>query len=1247
MNKTHRLIWNAARAMWIVTHEAAATRGRPGSLKRLARRALAATLGLIIAQSGFAAPPAPNALPTGGQVVSGQASISQTANAMTIRQSTDKAILEWQSFNIGSQASVHFQQNSASSIALNRVVGADPSAIYGKLSANGQVFLLNPNGVLFAPGAKVDVGGLVASTLNLRNEDFLDGNYRFTRDGNGAEILNRGELTAKYVALLAPEVKNEGIIAARMGTVALAAGDAVTLDIAGNALIDVTVDKATIDTLVENKKLVTADGGSVIMSARSANHLLGRVINSGTVTARGISTDGGVVRLLGSSDVEHSGSIDVSAAKVGAGGTAILLASLDNPDSRTMVSGSIAARGGSDAGNGGFIETSATHLKIADSAAIDTLAAHGKTGQWLLDPYDFTIAASGGDITGTALRTALNSNDVTIQTTNGSVGCAGATCGSGTSTGNGDIFVNDAVNWTGAHALTLNAWRNIVVNSAITVPAGGGLNLQFAQSDEAMMAPTGNYLLNAPINLAGSATFTTAYGQDGAGNPDTPITYTVLTNKAGLEGMSMTGNYVLGADVANAGTWTPIGGYASKFNGIFDGLGHTVDGISIQGANGTHVGMFGAIGTPGLVQNIGVTNVDIRGTQYVGALAGSNEGTIFRAYSTGTVTGETSNTDKIRAIGGLVGQNYLAPMTPGGVIDSAYSTVTVTATRDTNGNTYNGNLGLDGGIGGLVGANVGGYVTNSYASGSVAGIQNVGGLVGYVDTRGSGAIGNTLALGRVSLAATGGGGVGTNAGGLVGAAEGGSYANSGMSFWDKDTTQQTASAASSGAALGLTTAQMKTAANFTSATAANGNSNPMWDTAGAWKLVDGSYPVLVFKPNGSVTVVYVRLAATGTSVYGDSPTLSWKYYDAASGGNEVAISPTGTANPFYNGSAINLATRNVGTYALTYGSTSSLSLTNYSFLAGGATDWAITQRPITITPTSGQSKVYNGQTGVDPTLRYNDNIAAQLVNGDTNTLVGALSRVSAGTVNDVGNYAITIGGLQSGNTNYTLVLAATTVQFKITPKPLKVIGLTVPDSKTYDGNSSATVSGTPTLLAAEAVGTGNDTDGKPYTGDTVVISGTAVGTYDSPDAATAALVSFSGLSASNANYSLSIPGAAAKIKPPTFDYQALVNNLYTLARASQEGEGDGYAILNNLANELGFGNTTASIGFLFTVADSSRAVFESRVAFTAAARSEALARVNAIASFRCPTCAPLDDATFAGYLFANNLLAAAKAQLKK
>src|SRR5438270_160403 len=212
---------------------------------------------------------APSTLPTGGTVTAGSANISTSGSNMQITQGSSSAILNWQTFSIGSNAAVNFSQPSSSAIALNRVLGNNPSEIFGRLSANGQVFLTNPNGILFAPTASVDVGGLFATTLSIADKDFLAGRYNFVNNGGAGTVVNQGVITANgYAALAGPQVRNDGIIIAHAGTVALAAGDRVSLDMIGDGLISVSVDQAALNASAINAGRIQADGGNVLLTAR-------------------------------------------------------------------------------------------------------------------------------------------------------------------------------------------------------------------------------------------------------------------------------------------------------------------------------------------------------------------------------------------------------------------------------------------------------------------------------------------------------------------------------------------------------------------------------------------------------------------------------------------------------------------------------------------------------------------------------------------------------------------------------------------------------------------------------------------------------------------------------------------------------------------------------------------------------------------------------------------------------------------
>jgi filamentous hemagglutinin family protein len=441
----------------------------------------------------FAATAHAQSLPTGGTVAAGSATIASGSNATTIKQNSQSAVLNWDSFNIAAGKSVRFDQPGKSSVALNRVTGGDASTILGNLSANGKVFLVNPNGVLFGKGSQVSVGGLVASTLNISDADFMAGRYAFSGTSTAA-VLNQGTIVAAdqgYVALLGANVGNTGVIKARLGTVALAAGQGITMDVAGDGLLNITIDTGAMNALVTNGGLIRADGGDVLLTAQAAGRLLHTVVNNtGVIEARTIYSRDGTIKLLG----------DMTNGRLGVGGT------LD-----------ASAPAG---GDGGFIETSAARVDIADSARITTVAPKGTTGTWLIDPEDFVVSANG-NITGARLSALLVTNNVTISTLPGEevvVPGTPPTTNIGTSApGNGDIVVEDAISWVAAPnttTLRLNAIRDITINGAITATNGNVVACcgRDINVNSAITTTNGSVLLNAGRNLMVNAAMTTTNG---------------------------------------------------------------------------------------------------------------------------------------------------------------------------------------------------------------------------------------------------------------------------------------------------------------------------------------------------------------------------------------------------------------------------------------------------------------------------------------------------------------------------------------------------------------------------------------------------------------------------------------------------------------------------------------------------------------------------------------------------------------
>ena len=245
------------------------------------------------------------AAPEGGIIVNGSGSISQDTNITNINQTSQNLIVNWNQFNIQPNEIVNFYQPNQSSIALNRVLGLNGTEILGQLNANGQIFILNPNGVLFGANSQVDVGGIVASTLSLSNENFLSNKFVF--EGSSGSVLNKGNIQSAdngYVALIGNYISNEGKISTKFGSTALVSGSKVTLDFSGDGLLNVSVDKYALNALVENKGLIQADGGVALMTSYAKDALLNTVINNeGIVQARTIENKNGVIKLLGAMDL--------------------------------------------------------------------------------------------------------------------------------------------------------------------------------------------------------------------------------------------------------------------------------------------------------------------------------------------------------------------------------------------------------------------------------------------------------------------------------------------------------------------------------------------------------------------------------------------------------------------------------------------------------------------------------------------------------------------------------------------------------------------------------------------------------------------------------------------------------------------------------------------------------------------------------------------------------------------------------
>jgi filamentous hemagglutinin family protein len=314
MNRCYRLVWSATVGALVAVAEFVRSRGKQGAAGAM----------LCLAGCAYAATPAASQLPTGGVVKAGQASIASQGSRMDVVQTTNRAVIEWKTFDLGRDAQVNFTQPGAGSVVLNRVLDTQPSQIFGRLRANGQVFLSNPSGVYFSPTARVEVGGIVATSARIDDADFMNGRMRFDAAGTTGGIVNEGNLSAArrgYVALLGSTVRNDGVVVAELGTVALASGAAYELRFDGERVLGgVRVTPGQLAALVENGGALRADGGLLILSAHSANALQGGVVRTtGRVEATGLATGpGGRILLDASHDIELAGTL--AAASSGASG---------------------------------------------------------------------------------------------------------------------------------------------------------------------------------------------------------------------------------------------------------------------------------------------------------------------------------------------------------------------------------------------------------------------------------------------------------------------------------------------------------------------------------------------------------------------------------------------------------------------------------------------------------------------------------------------------------------------------------------------------------------------------------------------------------------------------------------------------------------------------------------------------------------------------------------------------------------
>lgn len=673
-----------------------------------------------------------HAAPSGGTVTSGSANIAQNGSTTTVTQNTPKASINWNRFSIGTSETVNFVQPSIASITLNRVIGNEKSVIDGALNANGQVWILNSNGVLFNANAKITTSGLLAASKDLSDEDFQNGVYRLKGEST-ASVVNLGTIEINnggYASLFANTVQNAGVMKAVKGVVTLTGADEATINLNGNSLVSLKVDKGVLDALVENKGAIIAEGGKIYLTTNAVNELLKGVVNqTGILEADSIDDITGEIILYA-----HGGTTNV-------GGT---LSALE-----------------------GFIETSGETLYVSQDVSI-------KAKEWTLDPTDITVQDGGGtNISGSTVDA-----DTITTVLNGGTNV--------TLSASGDIRVNEDLVWSGATYLRLTAGDEIYVNAAVqnTNTTYGGVYFSAANTTSKVIfgtdglvtiynpyqlqwmsrAVNGKYALGGNINASVTSTWNSGAGFVPVGTNVSPFTGTFDGNGYTIDGLSAhwSGYYFIG-----------LIGYA--------GSGATIYDVGLT--NASVIGSYYVGGLVGYSNHADIHDAyaqgSVSGLSSVGGLVGyNNYGTIDRTYAEGSVLG-TGN-----SIGGLVGKNL-------GSISDSYATGSVVGQDYVGGlvgysnygtlsNVYalgdvSGSNGYTGGLVGILFGNA--SVTNAYATGNVVGKDYVGGLIGEND----GTVSSAYAMGHVS---------GTS---YVGGFAGCNYGSISASYWDIDTSGKSTS----------------------------------------------------------------------------------------------------------------------------------------------------------------------------------------------------------------------------------------------------------------------------------------------------------------------------------------------------------------------------------------------------------------------------------------------------------------------
>ena len=1077
------------------------------------------------------------ALPTGPQVVSGQLGIATpTAGRMDLTQGSAKAVVNWRGFGIASGEAVRLQQPLGGQ-ALFRVTGNDPSQILGQLSASGHLFLINPRGVLFGGQSRVDVGSLTASTLNVTDGDFLAGRWRFAGDSRAGDsragVDNQGSINAApggSIVLLGSQVGNSGSLTAPQGTVALGAGSAATLDVYGNGLVRLNLTGGADAARIGHAGSIAADGGVASLAARGAGSAPAAINVDGVVRAQSlVDRNGeiylsagpqGEVNLRGTLDASagagaaSGGRIEIGADRITVAAPARLLAdAAGRGDGGTInaiatgtmnFAGTLSARGGAAGGDGGNAEVSG-HAALTMNGMADLSAPAGRFGTLLLDPGSISIIDSTGNEAGPnvfgdeQLAQLLGAANLTISTANA------------TNNAPETIAVEGAANvtWSAATTLTLNAGRNINVNSGAVISntaAATGFNAIVMNANRGATPVTGSV---SGISI-GAATLSTAGGNlvlngTGGNNGSNPggaihgivLVSAALTTGAGAirlngQGGTSAGNIHIGIFLNDAALTTGTG--AIQLNGQGGTSGTSDIGMFIRGSTS--------------IQATGSGSVNVTGTGGGSAGSAFNDGIRVptgASFSLRTASGALSITGtggQGRSSYGILQQGALALQSGSGTITlsgSAASTIDglqfdagSTSITSASGDillladrmNFTGVTGATAGTLALRPLTAGRAISIGAADTStslglsatdLAGLRPSGRLEIGSATAGPLTVATALApaAGTGTLALISGGTIDVNAPITGGGARLNLNGTAGVRLGAALSSNATNVASTRAIAI-------RSSGIFDNQVGAGALSTP----AGTWTvslatpagqnfngLLSGNNAVWNNPVSSNVNPTGNRYSfAIAPSIVVDAANTSKTYGDAlpaavalnGAPASSLASSVGGAFNDYatvsvsgtYVRASTGLpATAGVGSYALTISDFTNLSSTlpGYSFVLGRPGTLSVTPRPLTLTP-SATTRLYGE---ANPPSGGFTLTAGSLVNGDT--IGSALLDSPANVGSNVGSYDLSATGAlftRGLATNYSVSTATLANGLSVTPRPLTVIPTTI--SRIYGDPNPAT-----------------------------------------------------------------------------------------------------------------------------------------------------------------------------------------------